>query len=157
VIVVDPRRTPLARQADIHLAVRPGTDVVVALAIHRFLFEHGFADEAFLARWTRHADELRRRAAEWTFERAAAVAGVDPGLLEAAAELYAETSPAVCLNPMHLDDYTGAAGVPVPSTECRVIDEAGNELPAGMRRACIPDVFHALECASAAVGAPRVR
>ena len=95
VVVIDPRRTPLARQADIHLAVRPGTDVVVALAIHRFLFEHGFADERFLAARTRHADELRGRAAEWTFERAAAVAEVDPDLLEKVAELYAETSPAV--------------------------------------------------------------
>lgn len=95
VVVIDPRRTPLARQADIHLAVRPGTDVAVALAIHRFLFGHGYADEAFLGEWTRHADELRRRASEWTFERAAAVAEVDPGLLEKVAALYAETSPAV--------------------------------------------------------------
>ena len=94
-VVVDPRRTPLARQADIHLEVRPGTDLVVALAIHRFLFEHGFADEEFLADRTRNADELRRRASEWTFERAAAVAEVDADLLEKAAELYAETSPAV--------------------------------------------------------------
>ena len=95
VVVIDPRRTPLAKRADIHLAVRPGTDVVVALAIHRFLFEHGLADEAFLAKWTHNADELRRRASEWTFERAAAVAEIDPDLLEKVAELYAETSPAV--------------------------------------------------------------
>ena len=69
--------------------------MAVALSIHRFLFEHGFADERFLATRTRHADELRRRAAEWTFERAAAVAEVDPDLLEKVAELYAETCPAI--------------------------------------------------------------
>ena len=34
-VVVDPRRTPLARQADLHLALRPGTDLPVALAVHR--------------------------------------------------------------------------------------------------------------------------
>ena len=94
-VVIDPRRTPLARQADIHLAVRPGTDVVVALAIHRFLFEYGYADDTFLEARTHGADELRRRAAEWTFERAAAVADVDPELMERVAELYAETSPAL--------------------------------------------------------------
>ena len=94
-VVIDPRRTPLARQADIHLAVRPGTDVAVALAIHRFLFEHGHADEAFLDAHAHHADELRRRAGEWTFDRAAAVADIDPGLLERVAALYAETSPAL--------------------------------------------------------------
>lgn len=94
-IVIDPRRTALAKQADLHLAVRPGTDVAVALALHRFLFEHDLADEAFLAAHTRGADALRERAAEWTIDRAAAVAEVDPELLERAAELYAETSPAV--------------------------------------------------------------
>ena len=40
-----------------------------------------------------------------------------------------ETSPCACMNPLHLDDYTGSVGVPMPSTECRVIDDAGNELP----------------------------
>lgn len=94
-VVVDPRRTPLAQQADIHLAVRPGTDVVVALAIHRFLFEQELADTAFLAEHTHGAEQLRARADEWTFERAAAVAEIDVELLERVAELYAETSPAV--------------------------------------------------------------
>jgi anaerobic selenocysteine-containing dehydrogenase len=37
-VVIDPRTTPLARSADVHLPVKPGTDVAVALAIHRFLF-----------------------------------------------------------------------------------------------------------------------
>ena len=94
-VVIDPRRTALAKQADIHLAVRPGTDVAVALALHRFLFEHGLADERFLTQHTSGADRLRERAAEWTVERAATVADIDPDLLERVAEMYAETSPAV--------------------------------------------------------------
>jgi anaerobic selenocysteine-containing dehydrogenase len=94
-IVIDPRTTTLARQADLHLAVRPGTDVVVALAVHRFLFEGGFADERFLAEHTIGADRLRERAAEWTIERAADVAGIDPAALERFANLYASSSPAL--------------------------------------------------------------
>ena len=94
-VVIDPRRTRLAKQADIHLAVRPGTDVVVALAIHRFLFKEGFADTTFLNTYTHHADELRSRADEWSIERAAAVADIDADLLERTAELYGKTSPAV--------------------------------------------------------------
>src|SRR6476620_6977980 len=54
-VVVDPRTTPLARHADIHLAVRPGTDLPVALALHRHLFETGAADTAFLDAHARHA------------------------------------------------------------------------------------------------------
>src|SRR5207244_1807148 len=52
-IVVDPRMTTLARAADIHLPVKPGTDVAVALAIHRYLFVNGYADERFLQDHTR--------------------------------------------------------------------------------------------------------
>jgi anaerobic selenocysteine-containing dehydrogenase len=94
-VVVDPRTTALARRADIHLAVRPGTDLPVALSIHRFLFEEGHADEAFLAAQTRGADRLRERAKEWTFERAAEESGVSATMLRAVAELYAATSPAL--------------------------------------------------------------
>jgi len=94
-IVIDPRTTPLARQADIHLAVRPGTDLPVALSIHRFLFEEGRANTAFLNAHTRGADRLRERAQPWTFERAAAEAGIDAGRLRAAAEIYAAGSPAL--------------------------------------------------------------
>ena len=94
-IVVDPRTTPLAKRADIHLAVRPGTDLPVALAIHRYLFEEGYADTAFLAANARGAERLRERAQPWTFERAAAEAGVDSAALRAAAEAYATTSPAI--------------------------------------------------------------
>jgi anaerobic selenocysteine-containing dehydrogenase len=94
-IVIDPRTTQLAKQADIHLAVRPGTDLPVALAIHRYLFEDGGADAAFLAAHTRGAERLRERAREWTFERAAAEAGVSADALRAAAETYAAGSPAL--------------------------------------------------------------
>ena len=94
-VVVDPRTTPLARQADIHLAVRPGTDLPVALAIHRYLFEEGHADDAFLAAHTRGADRLRERARVWTFDRAAAESGVPADAIRAVAEMYAATSPAL--------------------------------------------------------------
>jgi len=42
-----------------------------------------------------------------------------------------ETSPAACINPMDLEEYNGAIGLPIPSTECRVIDSEGNPLSAG--------------------------
>ncbi len=94
-VVVDPRTTPLARSADVHLPVRPGTDIAVALALHRYLFTNGFADEAFIREHTVGADRLRQRADEWTIARAADTAGVDAGMLERVAELYARSSPAL--------------------------------------------------------------
>ncbi len=94
-IVIDPRATTVARQADIHLAIRPGTDVVVALALHRHLFESGAADLAFLEAHTTGWERLRERASHWTFERAAEVSGLSVAALERVAQLYATSSPAL--------------------------------------------------------------
>jgi anaerobic selenocysteine-containing dehydrogenase len=94
-VVVDPRRIPLARQADLHLAPRPGTDLPVAMALIHWLFDNGRADTSFLAAHTSGADELRRRARAWPVERAAAIAGIRAADLEAVARMYAEASPAV--------------------------------------------------------------
>jgi anaerobic selenocysteine-containing dehydrogenase len=94
-VVVDPRRTALAKRADLHLAPYPGTDLPLALAVIRWIFENGRADDDFLAAWTHGAEELRRRAAPWDAARAAAVSGVPAADIERFAALYAETSPAV--------------------------------------------------------------
>jgi anaerobic selenocysteine-containing dehydrogenase len=94
-VVIDPRLTPLARQADMYLPVRPGTDLPVALAMIRELFERGRADETFLAAHASGAAELRRAADPWTVERAAAEAGLPAGDLQTLADWYGTTSPAV--------------------------------------------------------------
>ncbi len=94
-VVVDPRRTPLARQADLHLPVRPGTDVAVALAIIGELFAKGWADRAFLAAHTTGAADLEQAAAAWPVDRAASEADVPPDAITQLAEWYGTTSPAV--------------------------------------------------------------
>ncbi|MFL6193525.1 MAG: molybdopterin-dependent oxidoreductase [Thermoanaerobaculia bacterium] len=94
-VVIDPRRTPLAKKADLHLAPRPGTDLAIALAAIRWLFEEGRADLDFLARHATGAEELRRRALPWTLDRAAAVSGVPAEAIEAFVRLYADASPAL--------------------------------------------------------------
>lgn len=97
-VVIDPRRTPLAGRADMHLALAPGSDLVVALAIVRELFERGWHDADFIARHTTGADVLRERAAEWTLERAAEVARLDVAELAALVELYhASANPVIRL------------------------------------------------------------
>jgi anaerobic selenocysteine-containing dehydrogenase len=94
-VVVDPRSTQMSRAADIHLQPKPGTDVAVAMAIHRHLFAAGCTDEQFLQTHTRGAADLRARADEWTFDRAADVAGVSAAQIQEFAELYARSSPAL--------------------------------------------------------------
>lgn len=94
-VVIDPRRTSLARQADLHLAVRPGTDLPVALSMIRACFEDGRADTRFLEQHATGADELRALASAWTFEAAADTAGVSVADLRTLYEWYREASPAL--------------------------------------------------------------
>jgi anaerobic selenocysteine-containing dehydrogenase len=94
-VVIDPRATPLARRADLHLALRPGTDLPVALAAIAALFDRGLAARDFLAAHATGADELAARAGRWTIDGAAREAGIAPAALERFVELYAAASPAV--------------------------------------------------------------
>ncbi|MEO8484690.1 MAG: molybdopterin-dependent oxidoreductase [Acidobacteriota bacterium] len=94
-VVIDPRRTPLGRMADLHLPVRPGTDLPVALSLIRELFDRGWADQRFLDEHCDGAAELRATASAWTLDRAAAEAGVDAADLARLAEWYGTSSPAV--------------------------------------------------------------
>ncbi|MGE0059604.1 MAG: molybdopterin-dependent oxidoreductase, partial [Dehalococcoidia bacterium] len=93
-VVIDPRRTQLAAKADLHLAPRPGTDLPLAMAMLRYLFEEGFADWDFLQKHAHGAEELRRRALPWKLERAAEVTGVPAEDIARLARMYAEASPA---------------------------------------------------------------
>ncbi len=94
-VVVDPRRTKLARSADLHLALQPGTDVAVALALGNWLFENGHADSAFLTAHAAEIDGYRSRAANWDLATAADAASVAVDDLKTFARWYAESSPAV--------------------------------------------------------------
>ena len=94
-VVIDPRRTELASGADLHLPVRPGADLPLALSIIDWLFAEGAADQEFLAEHTTGAELLRQRASEWPLARAAEVAGVPAGDIARFARLYAGSSPAV--------------------------------------------------------------
>lgn len=94
-VVVDPRRTPLAKSADLHVAPRPGTDLPIALSIIRALFVAGGADRAFLDAHATGADVLAERADEWTFPRASAESGVPVDVLERFYAWYRAATPAV--------------------------------------------------------------
>ena len=57
-VVVDPYRTATAEQADLHLAPLPGTDGALACAVMHVLFKEGYADRAYMARYTDDPDGL---------------------------------------------------------------------------------------------------
>ncbi len=93
-IVVDPRRTAMAARADVHLALRPGTDVVLALAMARVMHQEGLLARDFLATHVDGLDEYLAAAESWTLDRAADVCGVPADDIAAFAREYASASPA---------------------------------------------------------------
>ena len=94
IIVVDPRPTLSAREADIWLRVRPGADGALALGLMHEMIANGWIDEDFLRRWTIGFEQLRERVRPWTPERTAEVTWVDAGQIRAAARLFGEAKTA---------------------------------------------------------------
>ncbi len=96
-IVADPRLTPLASIADIHLQLRPGTDGALVLAMANVIISQGLHDREFVARWTKGFDEYRQYAAGFTPERAEEITGVPAAKIWDAAVLYATSKPAAMM------------------------------------------------------------
>ena len=90
-VVIDPRTTALAKRADMHIAPKPGTDLVIALALLNELFANDWHDAEFMAEHTSGGEELRVMAEAWPIERAAQEAGVPASQLTELAALYAKT------------------------------------------------------------------
>ena len=94
-VVIDPRRTAVAARADLHLAIRPGTDAALASALTTWLVDHGHLAVDFIAAYVDGADELIAAASAWTVERAADECGIDAAQIVALGELIAGKSPAM--------------------------------------------------------------
>lgn len=88
-VVVDPRRTDTARQADLHLAIQPGTDVMLFHGLLHLMLQHGWLDTAYIRDHTSGFDALRALVADCTPQRVAEVCGVDPADLLTAARWFA--------------------------------------------------------------------
>jgi anaerobic selenocysteine-containing dehydrogenase len=90
-VVVDPYRTGTAAQADLHLALRPGTDGALACAVMHVLFRDGHADRAYLAEYTDCPEALEAHLQDRTPHWAAAITGLEARDIEAFTRLYGTT------------------------------------------------------------------
>ena len=93
-VVVDPRRTGMAKRADLHLAVRPGTDVVLAMAVARELGRREAVDLTFTDSHAEGVDEYLEACAPWTLAAAAEECGIAEADIAAFVDLLAERQPA---------------------------------------------------------------
>jgi formylmethanofuran dehydrogenase subunit B/enamine deaminase RidA (YjgF/YER057c/UK114 family) len=96
VVVVDPRRTETAKEADEHVAIRPGGDAAFLLAMVQVLIERGRIDRQRLERTTTGWAEIERRLAAFTPARVAAFTGVPAETITRLALEFADARSAVC-------------------------------------------------------------
>jgi anaerobic selenocysteine-containing dehydrogenase len=86
-LCVDPRATAVAREADVHLAPRPGTNLALMGGLQRELLERGWYDAGWVGEHTVGFEALERAVASYTPARVAEVCDVAPARLQEAAEL----------------------------------------------------------------------
>jgi anaerobic selenocysteine-containing dehydrogenase len=93
-VCIDPRRTETADKCDVHLALNPGTDAALALALMHELITHDWLDHDYIQNHTVGFEALRERALQWPPERAAEVCGLKAEDVRQLAHDYAHTKPA---------------------------------------------------------------
>jgi ferredoxin-nitrate reductase len=86
-VVADPRLTPVAREADVHLAVRPGTNLALMNGVLRELIANGWIDQSYVAEHTLGFDELRSRVEPYTPQRVEEICDVPAADLREAARI----------------------------------------------------------------------
>jgi formate dehydrogenase major subunit len=104
-IHVDPRANDTTEAADLHLPVRPGTDIELLNALAAVIVEEGLVDEAFLAERTTGVDRLRDHLASVDIDAAAAMTGVDADTIREAARTYAEADAAAAITGMGMSQH----------------------------------------------------
>jgi anaerobic selenocysteine-containing dehydrogenase len=92
-VVIDPRRIKIAEQADLHLPLRPGTDVVLAWAVAAELERRGAIDRSFVGQWVEGYEDFMALVRPWTIARAAETCGLAESDVARFAEWYATIAP----------------------------------------------------------------
>jgi anaerobic selenocysteine-containing dehydrogenase len=89
-VCIDPRKSETAEKCHEHIALLPGTDAALALALMHELITHDWLDHDYIARHTLGWQALRERALQWSPERAAQVCGVPAIQIRALARDYGQ-------------------------------------------------------------------
>lgn len=103
-IVIDPRQTEAAKNADLWLQIRPGTDAALYLAWINVIIKERLYDEEFVDKWTFGFDQLKQRAAEYTPEKVSEITWITAEKIRESATMYAKNKPAFLMF------WTGVSG-----------------------------------------------
>ncbi len=111
-IVVDPRVTMLAQKADMHLAIKLGTDVVLLNALCHVILEEGLEDCSYIESHTNGYEQFEKLVAQYDPTTAAEITGIDEDTIRNVARLYAKSNAAMSIWTMGINQSThGSDGV----------------------------------------------
>lgn len=111
-IVVDPRVTMLAQFADMHLAINPGTDVVLLNSLAHVIIDEGLADMDYIEKNTNGMEEFKAVVEEYDPVSASKICGIDEDTIRNVARLYAKAGQAMSIWTMGINQSThGSDGV----------------------------------------------
>jgi assimilatory nitrate reductase catalytic subunit len=105
-IVIDPRETPTARQGDLHLQLKPGTDVAVTNGILNVLINENLIDEEFIANRTNDWEAAKAAALKYTPEIASEISGVPAEKIIQAARLYGRAKTGMILHARGIEHHS---------------------------------------------------
>jgi anaerobic selenocysteine-containing dehydrogenase len=105
-IVADPKRIQLAKEADIHLQLRPGTDCALLLAMMNVIIEEGLHDREFIEKYTLGFDKLADHVKDYTPEKMAEITWVPAEQIRAAARNFGSIKPAAIYQGFNALDQT---------------------------------------------------
>ena len=111
-VVIDPRVTMLAQNADIHLPITPGTDVVLQNAMMHVILDEGLEDQRYIKTNTNGLEALAAEVKNYDPVSAAKICGIDEDTIRTVARLYAKAKAAMSIWTMGINQSThGSDGV----------------------------------------------
>jgi assimilatory nitrate reductase catalytic subunit len=127
-IVIDPRMTPITRNADLYLPVRPGTDVALLMGMLHVVLRDGLEDRQFMAEHTAGFEEVAASVKPWDPKRTADLTGVPPDGIEKAAHWFAEADRAIALHARGIEHQSkGVENVLSVINLCLALGHIGRE------------------------------
>src|SRR6478672_1343784 len=106
VIVMDPRITPIARNADLYIPVRPGGDIGVFNGMLHIMIERGWINREFIAQHTTGWEQIEETVRKYTPEYASKIAGVPATMIVKAAEIWGPASTSFLLHARGIEHHT---------------------------------------------------
>lgn len=125
-IVVDPRKIGLTKQAEVHLQLKPGTNVAFANGMMHIIIEDGLADIDFIRSRTEGYEELAEVVKDYPPEKVAEICGIGVDDLRRAAHLYAKAKKAPIMYCLGVTEHsTGTEGVMSLSNLAMLVGKIG--------------------------------